>query len=42
VFAALSAASIEVISMRNKTNRLEELFVNLVANNKTDLKGVSA
>ena len=42
VFAALSAASIEVISMRNKTNRLEELFVNLVTNNKTDLKGVSA
>jgi ABC-2 type transport system ATP-binding protein len=42
VFAVLSAASIEVISMRNKTNRLEELFVNLVTNNKTDLKGVSA
>jgi hypothetical protein len=31
-----------VSSMRNKTNRLEELFVNLVTNNKTDLKGVNA
>ncbi len=29
VFAALSAAGIRVISMRNKTNRLEELFFNL-------------
>jgi ABC-2 type transport system ATP-binding protein len=41
VFAALTAASIQVTSMRNKTNRLEELFVNLVASNKTDLQGVS-
>ena len=31
VFAALTAQSIQVISMRNKSNRLEELFVNLVA-----------
>jgi len=31
-----------VTSMRNKTNRLEELFVNLVTSNKTDLQGVSA
>jgi len=29
VFAALSAAGIRIISMRNKTNRLEELFFNL-------------
>jgi len=29
VFVALSAAGIRVISMRNKTNRLEELFFNL-------------
>jgi len=29
VFAALSAVGIRVISMRNKTNRLEELFFNL-------------
>ena len=42
VFVALSAAGIKVTSMRNKTNRLEELFVNLVTSNKTDLKGVSA
>ncbi len=31
VFAALSAADIEVSSMRNKANRLEELFIDLVA-----------
>jgi ABC-2 type transport system ATP-binding protein len=30
VFGALTAAGIEVLSMRNKTNRLEELFVRLV------------
>ena len=42
VFVALSATGIKVTSMRNKTNRLEELFVNLVTSNKTDLKGVSA
>jgi ABC-2 type transport system ATP-binding protein len=29
VFAALSAAGIKIISMRNKTNRLEELFFDL-------------
>jgi len=42
VFVVLTAAGIKVISMRNKTNRLEELFVNLVTSNKTDLQGVSA
>lgn len=31
VFAALSAQNIEVLSMRNKSNRLEQLFVDLVA-----------
>lgn len=31
VFAALSAAGLHVISMRNKTNRLEELFLRLTA-----------
>ena len=41
VFAKLSDAGVHVTSMRNKTNRLEELFVNLVTNNKTDLQGVS-
>jgi ABC-2 type transport system ATP-binding protein len=30
VFSRLSAAGIEVLSMRNKTNRLEELFMRLV------------
>jgi len=30
IFAALSARSIEVVSMRNKANRLEELFMRLV------------
>jgi len=29
VFAALTAAGIRIVSMRNKTNRLEELFFNL-------------
>jgi len=31
VFAALSAQNVEVLSMRNKSNRLEQLFVDLVA-----------
>ena len=30
VFAELSAARIEVLSMRNKVNRLEEIFMRLV------------
>jgi ABC-2 type transport system ATP-binding protein len=30
VFAQLSAAGIEVLSMRNKVNRLEEIFMRLV------------
>lgn len=33
VFTALTAQGLVVKSMRNKANRLEELFVNLVANN---------
>lgn len=33
IFAQLSAQHIQVLSMRNKSNRLEELFVNLVTNN---------
>jgi len=36
VFAQLSQQNIEVLSMRNKTNRLEELFVTLVANNEQE------
>jgi len=34
LFAILSEQSITVNSMRNKTNRLEELFVHLIYNNK--------
>ena len=30
IFTRLSAAGLEVLSMRNKTNRLEELFMRLV------------
>lgn len=33
VFSALSEAGIEVLSMRNKSNRLEELFINMVEKN---------
>ncbi len=33
MFTALTAQGIEVLSMRNKTNRLEELFVRLVEGN---------
>ncbi len=35
LFAALSQAGIQVTSMRNKANRLEELFVQLVEKNKS-------
>lgn len=35
VFAALSARGIEVVSMRNKANRLEELFLHLVEGRDT-------
>lgn len=33
LFAQLAAQSVEVLSLRNKTNRLEELFVSLVEQN---------
>lgn len=39
IFAALSAVGIEVLSMRNKSNRLEELFINMVEKN---LEGAKA
>jgi len=32
VFAALSGQGIHVLSMRNKVNRLEEMFMRLVEN----------
>ncbi len=34
VFAFLSERSIQVTSMRGKSNRLEELFVNLIQENE--------
>lgn len=40
VFAMLSQQGIKVLSMRNKTNRLEELFVRLVEKNLNE--GASA
>ena len=36
VFAQLTAQNIQVASMRNKTNRLEELFLRIVENNLTE------
>jgi ABC-2 type transport system ATP-binding protein len=36
LFDALSSAGIHVLSMRNKTNRLEELFFDLVEKNLTE------
>lgn len=36
VFSQLSAQNIQVLSMRNKANRLEELFVDLVSNTGKD------
>ncbi len=32
IFAQLAAQGVEVISMRNKVNRLEEMFMRLVEN----------
>ena len=39
LFAELSGAGIKVLSMRNKTNRLEELFMNLVENGNVSRAG---
>lgn len=36
LFSALSTAGVEVISMRNKTNRLEELFVRLIERRESE------
>ena len=36
LFTELSAQGVKVLSMRNKTNRLEELFMNLVENADSD------
>jgi ABC-2 type transport system ATP-binding protein len=42
LFAALSAHGITVTSMRNKTNRLEELFVRLVEGGRNDQGAIAA
>ena len=42
IFTALSGLGIDVISMRNKTNRLEELFVRLVEGNTSNAAGGKA
>ena len=39
LFTELSGAGIKVLSMRNKTNRLEELFMNLVENGTSSRAG---
>jgi ABC-2 type transport system ATP-binding protein len=39
IFTRLSAAGLEVLSMRNKTNRLEELFMRLVGPSETARAG---
>lgn len=36
MFSQLSAQGIQVLSMRNKANRLEELFVSLVHDKQGD------
>lgn len=38
LFARLSEQKIQVCSMRNKTNRLEELFIRLITDNKNQAK----
>lgn len=38
VFAQLTAQQIEIVSMRNKANRLEELFVAMVNANKSEVQ----
>ncbi len=42
VFTALAGLSISVTSMRNKTNRLEELFVSIVGAHRSDDENVVA
>ncbi|RYG02374.1 MAG: ABC transporter ATP-binding protein, partial [Chitinophagaceae bacterium] len=39
VFVALSQQHISIISMRNKANRLEEMFVSMIAQSATNNKG---
>jgi ABC-2 type transport system ATP-binding protein len=37
MFAQLQAQGIRVVSMRNKANRLEEMFMHLVENKAADV-----
>ena len=39
VFVQLEALGVSVLSMRNKANRLEELFVSLVEKNLKNVEG---
>ncbi|MGB1912360.1 MAG: ABC transporter ATP-binding protein [Porticoccaceae bacterium] len=39
LFSVLSKQGIEIVSMRNKTNRLEELFIDMVEKNLIEKKG---
>ena len=39
IFADLSRQDIQVVSMRNKTNRLEELFLKLIQQNNVTAEG---
>jgi ABC-2 type transport system ATP-binding protein len=39
LFQTLTEKGLQIVSLRNKTNRLEELFVNLIAENKKSTEG---
>jgi ABC-2 type transport system ATP-binding protein len=41
LFETLSRNGIEVISMRNKQNRLEQMFVDMLATSKNDSEAAS-
>ena len=42
LFAILNDCGIEVISMKNKTNRLEQLFIAMLNNNNSDINKVAS
>lgn len=42
LFAILNDCGIEVISMKNKTNRLEQLFISMLNNNNSDINEVAS
>jgi len=41
LFEILSKYNIRVLSMRNKTNRLEELFIRLTSNNNDNAESIN-